>query len=169
MLEAELQPALRRYWHPVAKAAEVTAEPTRVKLLGEGIVVYRDDQGLVALRDQCIHRGVALSTGRLVDGLIECPYHGWQYDRSGAVAHIPALGAGGTIPSQARVWCHHVREAHGAVWVAPEAPAADLPPWPDDDWNSPDWHVFLVKMRFLAGLARRMAETNGIVGIPQVR
>ena len=158
MLEAELQPALRRYWHPVATAAEVTTEPTRVKLLGEGIVVYRDDQGLVALRDQCVHRGVALSTGRLVDGLIECPYHGWQYDRSGAVAHIPALGAGGTIPSQARIWCHHVREAHGAVWVAPEAPAADLPPWPDDDWNSPDWHVFLVDTWFWEASAGRMIE-----------
>ena len=142
--QAQLDQALRRYWHPVAVSEDVTDEPRQVRLLGENIVVYRDSEGLVAMRDKCVHRGVALSGGCIRDGLLMCPYHGWQYDRTGKVAFIPALGADGAIPSQARVHRYHVREQYGAVWVAPEAPTADPPPWPDDDWDSDEWHVFMV-------------------------
>ena len=150
--------ALRHYWHPVAVSEEVTAEPMQVRLLGETIVLYRDAEGLVALRDKCVHRGVALSGGCIRDGRLMCPYHGWQYDRTGKVAFIPALGAGGAIPSQARVHRYHVREDHGAVWIAPDEPVADLPPWPDDDWNSDDWHVFLVGTWRWQSSAGRMLE-----------
>ena len=153
-----LDHALRHYWHPVAVSEEVTAEPRQVRLLGENIVVYRDAEGLVALRDKCVHRGVALSGGCIRDGLLMCPYHGWQYDRTGKVAFIPALGDKGSIPSQARVHRYNVREAYGAVWVAPDTPVADLPPWPDDDWNSGDWHVFMVGTWRWQSSAGRMME-----------
>ena len=132
-----LDQALRRYWHPVAVSTDVTAEPQQVRLLGEPIVLYRDAEGLVALADRCVHRGASLSAGCIRDGQLMCPYHGWQYDRTGTVSFIPALGPGGSIPSQARVQRHRVREQYGAVWVALEEPVADLPPWPDDDWNDP--------------------------------
>ena len=153
-----LDQALRHYWHPVAVCDDVTAVPVQVKLLGEPIVLYRDGDGLVALRDKCVHRGVALSGGCIRDGLLMCPYHGWQYDRTGKVAHIPALGAGGSIPSQAAVAAYEVREAYGAVWVAPDTPAAGLPPWPDDDWASDDWHVFMVGTWVWQSSAGRMLE-----------
>ncbi len=153
-----LESALRRYWHPVAVSDEVTAEPTQVKLLGENIVLYRDAEGLVALRDKCVHRGVALSGGCIRDGLLMCPYHGWQYDRAGKVAFIPALGTDGAIPSQARVDRYQVRDGYGAVWVALETPVADMPPWPDDDWASDDWHVFMVGTWTWQSSAGRMLE-----------
>ena len=126
----QLDQALRNYWHPVAVSEEVTAEPLQVRLLGEAIVLYRDPEGLVALRDKCVHRGVALSGGCIRDGRLMCPYHGWQYDRSGARwPTSPPWAPNGAIPSQARVNCHHVREAHGAVWVVPAEPRSpDLPP-----------------------------------------
>lgn len=136
--------ALRRYWHPIAKADDVTEDPQGFRLLGEGIVAYRDSDGVVALRDRCAHRGVALSTGCMRDGLLMCPYHGWQYDRSGRVAVIPSLPPGSPRPAQAATDCYHTSEAYGLAWVALEEPATSLPPWPDDDWDSPDWHVFLV-------------------------
>ncbi len=153
-----LDQALRSYWHPVAVAMDVTGEPQQVRLLGENIVLYRDADGLVALRDKCVHRGVALSGGCIRDGLLMCPYHGWQYDRSGKVAHIPALGQGAAIPSRASVHKYNVCEAYNAVWVAPSKPVVDLPPWPDDDWNSPDWHVFLVSTWRWQSSAGRMLE-----------
>ena len=60
-------PALRACWHPVGYAHEFGAEPRRVRLLGEEIVVWRDSTGTAhALRDLCIHRGTALSLGRVV-------------------------------------------------------------------------------------------------------
>ena len=53
---------------------------------------------------------------------------------------------------------YHVREQYGAVWVAPEAPTADPPPWPDDDWDSDDWHVFMVGTWVWQSSAGRMLE-----------
>ena len=50
-----LDEALRHYWHPVAVSEEVTAEPQQVRLLGESIVLYRHEEGLVALRDKSPH------------------------------------------------------------------------------------------------------------------
>ena len=153
-----LEQALRRYWHPVAVATDVTAEPQRVRLLGEPIVLYRDAEGPVALADRCVHRGAALSGGCMRNGRLMCPYHGWEYDRAGNVALIPALGPDGIIPSRAQVPRYRVCEYYGAVWVALEEPVADLPPWPDDDWNNPDWHVFLVGAWRWQASAGRMVE-----------
>ena len=153
-----LDQALRHYWHPVAVSTDVTTEPQQVRLLGEPIVLYRDDEGPVALVDRCVHRGAALSRGCIRDGELMCPYHGWQYDRSGRVSFIPALGQNGAIPSQAKVRRHRVREQYGAVWVALEEPVADPPPWPDDDWNNPDRRVFMVGTWRWQASAGRMVE-----------
>ncbi|MCY3926603.1 MAG: aromatic ring-hydroxylating dioxygenase subunit alpha [bacterium] len=153
-----LDEALRHYWHPVAVASEVTAEPQQVRLLGEDIVLYRDAEGLVALRDKCVHRGAALSRGCIKDGQLMCPYHGWEYDRSGTVSFIPALGPDGVIPSQAKVQTYRVQERFDAVWVALDEPAAELQPWPDDDWNSPDWRVLLMGAWRWQTSAGRMTE-----------
>ena len=51
---------LRRYWHPVAVAAELTPErpKKRVRLLGEDLVLFRDDEGRPGLLPvHCAHRG----------------------------------------------------------------------------------------------------------------
>ena len=59
--------ALRACWHPVGYAREFGDAPRRVRLLGEDVVVWRDSGGAPhALRDLCIHRGTALSLGRVV-------------------------------------------------------------------------------------------------------
>src|SRR6202035_5520226 len=79
---------LRRYWHPVAMAGDLTEEkPIKaVKLLGEKLVVFRlalrtgetqPRYGLVA--EQCRHRLASLAYGRVDHEGIRCPYHGWEY------------------------------------------------------------------------------------------
>ena len=153
-----LDEALRHYWHPVATASEVTAEPQQVRLLGENIVLYRDAEGLVALADRCVHRGAALSRGCIRDGRLMCPYHGWEYDRDGTVGFIPALGHDGIIPSQAKVPRYRVQERFEAVWVALDEPVTELQPWPDDDWDDPDWRVLMVGAWRWQTSAARMIE-----------
>jgi hypothetical protein len=54
-------PSMASYWHPIATAAEVVEQPRRFMLLGEPIVAFRDEQGVAAFKDLCIHRGTALS------------------------------------------------------------------------------------------------------------
>ena len=71
---------MRRYWHPVIPASELTPEKPkrRVRLLGEDLVIFRDPDGSYGLvAEQCAHRGCSLYYGFLEDGGIRCPYHGW--------------------------------------------------------------------------------------------
>lgn len=86
------------------------------QVAGERVVLFRDGAGtLGALLDRCPHRGVALSLGKLRDGVVECPFHGWCFDARGACTRVPwnpdakreALSAT-AIP---------VREAGGLVWL----------------------------------------------------
>src|SRR2546428_12402179 len=84
---------LRRYWHVVAAAGELTDEkPIKaVKLLGEELVVYRDKKGRYGLvGEHCSHRMASLAFGRVDEGGIPCSYHGWQYDAKGKFLEEPA-------------------------------------------------------------------------------
>lgn len=128
-----ITPQLRRTWHPIGRAETFGDEPTRVELIGEGYVVVRLDGRLEAFLDVCPHRNARLSDGRLVNGLIECPYHGWRFDADGRCAHVPALGEGATMPP-ARLTRPHVQERYGLVWLAPDDPVCDvlnIPEWDD--------------------------------------
>ncbi len=47
---------------------------------GEVIAVYRHENVLYAIDGVCMHQGGPLARGRLADGTITCPWHGWQYE-----------------------------------------------------------------------------------------
>src|SRR6059058_5927524 len=98
------QDALRECWHPVAYADALVSAPLRVMLLGEPVVLWRDSQGKPhALSDVCIHRGTALSLGRVVEDELMCPYHGWRYGTDGRCKAIPQLADPTRVPGKARV------------------------------------------------------------------
>ena len=81
-----------RMWHPVAQSTALQAAPLGVQLLGQSVVLWRDDAGTAhAWADQCPHRGAKLSLGRVCAGHLECPYHGWQFAADGACVKVPAL------------------------------------------------------------------------------
>tara|TARA_B100000123_G_scaffold243038_1_gene197628 strand:- start:90 stop:1175 length:1086 start_codon:yes stop_codon:yes gene_type:complete len=54
------------------------------------LCIYRDKNNkLNTISDICVHRGAALSYGKLLDNnCLQCPYHGWQY-KNGMVKNIP--------------------------------------------------------------------------------
>lgn len=123
--------AYRAYWHPIATSTEVVDKPQRFTLLEENLVAYRVDGDAVVMRDLCIHRGSALSLGNVVDGKLECAYHGWQYDKTGKCVRIPALPEDRPIPAKAHAINYQVREYAGLVWVALSDPIAPFPDWPE--------------------------------------
>ena len=62
---------------PVAPARPSQDMLIPFELFGQAWVLFRGDDGAVAcVRDECAHRACPLSAGRVVDGQIECPYHG---------------------------------------------------------------------------------------------
>jgi phenylpropionate dioxygenase-like ring-hydroxylating dioxygenase large terminal subunit len=96
---------------------------------GTALCLFRDGGGRVAaVVDRCPHRNVPLSLGRMRDGLLECRYHGWRFDGSGACRAVPGLCAGdGDVSRRGRaadgVPCV---EQDGFVWVWPGS--GDPPP-----------------------------------------
>ena len=114
-------------WHPVADVRDVASQPLSVQLLERQLVLWRDAGGAVqAFADQCPHRGARLSLGRVVNGRLECPYHGWQFAGSGHCEHVPALPSFTPPPTHCarRFECC---ERHGLVWVRLAEGAAELP------------------------------------------
>ena len=96
-------------------------------------------RGPHALRDLCIHRGTALSLGRVVGDRLMCPYHGWQYGADGVCKLIPQLADPTRIPGKARVDAFTCLERFGMLWVAMDEPRWGLPEIPEFD--AAEWIV----------------------------
>jgi phenylpropionate dioxygenase-like ring-hydroxylating dioxygenase large terminal subunit len=115
------------------------------------LVFWRSADGAIhAQMDRCPHLGASLSTGRVDQDHIVCPFHGFCYDGNGHCVHIPSVGKSGRIPKGLAVQSFAVREAHGFVWLwlgAPENEAAELPWFTqlDEKWRhytiAVDWPV----------------------------
>ena len=105
-------------WHPVLTAdALLPGASQAVRLLSHDLVLWRDAGGAPqVLADRCPHRGTRLSLGRVVDGRVECPYHGWQFVPGGHCVYIPATPEFNPPASHAAC-AHEAVEAHGLVWV----------------------------------------------------
>lgn len=107
------------HWYVAATSAELREKPLARSLFGVPIALFRDGAGVArALLDRCPHRNVALSPGRVVNGQIECPYHGWRFDGEGACRHVPCL-VGESNAKARNAPAFPVREQDGYVWVLP--------------------------------------------------
>ena len=123
---------LKNFWYAVEFADAVTVKPKRVTVLGQHLALYRTPNvKLVALSDLCVHRGAALSGGKVKGDCLACPYHGWEYAPDGQCVKIPANLPGQPIPAKARVDSYPVREKYGFIWVfLGDLPEAERPPMP---------------------------------------
>lgn len=128
--EPEVFTAMRKYWHAVAYSAELKDKPLGVTLLGESVVVARLNGKVSAMHARCPHKGTNLALGNIVDGTIECPYHGWRFDDGGKCARIPAREEM-TQQMNVAVEHYHAAEHVGLIWVALEEPIAPLPDFPE--------------------------------------
>ncbi|MCK8783153.1 aromatic ring-hydroxylating dioxygenase subunit alpha [Roseomonas sp. NAR14] len=142
---------MRRYWQPAALADELSPaqagdRPVRaVRLLGQDLVLFRDEAGRLGLIDRdCPHRGADLAFGRLEDGGLRCPFHGWLFDADGRCLETPAEPEGSRLCTRIRQRAYPVVERSGIVWAylgegePPAFPALDC-------FAAPDSHVFAFK------------------------
>ena len=128
-------PSAATGWFPVARSAQVGTTPLPVGAGGQAYVVVRLRPGaeVTALPARCPHRLVPLAQATVVDGQVQCPYHGWRFDAEGRCQEIPSLGPAGTPPPRADLatpWA--VEERDGWVWLAPERIAVVRPPRAQD-------------------------------------
>ena len=111
---------LRSYWQPVVGADEIPVggAPLPVKIMGEELVLFRDDQdrlGLIGLH--CPHRGTDLSYGRVENGGLRCLYHGWLFDIEGKCLDQPAEPEDKKFCHKVRHTSYPVQERGGVIWT----------------------------------------------------
>jgi phenylpropionate dioxygenase-like ring-hydroxylating dioxygenase large terminal subunit len=132
---------LRNAWYVAAWPREVTDKPLARTICDEPVVLFRTANGApVALRDMCCHRALQLSLGRVIGNTIQCGYHGYSFDATGACVDIPGQP---NIPARARVPSFPVVEKWSCVWIwMGDAAAADPEKIPNIWWaDHPDWKL----------------------------
>src|SRR5687768_1824858 len=140
--------SLKNFWYIAAESGELKNRPIRVEVFGDPIVLFRDSVGNpAALLDRCAHRNTALSTGRIVADCVECPYHGWRYQRDGQCTHIPSLGNTAKLPTIA-VKSFSCVEQQGYVWVYPGETPTNSCPFSFPHFAEPGWTTFRMKTTF---------------------
>src|ERR1051325_3527304 len=138
---------LRRYWQPAALVDELAGNrPVKpVRLLGENLVLFRDEQGRYGLLERaCPHRGTDLAFGRLENGGLRCAFHGWLFDVTGQCLETPAEPDGSNLCANIRQKAYPVVEKSGILF--PSLGAGEPPAFPHFDcFVAPASHTFAFK------------------------
>jgi phthalate 4,5-dioxygenase oxygenase subunit len=135
---------LSSYWQPAALLDELDGpRPLKaLRLMGRDLILFRDEAGRLGLIDRdCAHRNADLAYGRLEDGGLRCPFHGWLFDVEGKCLDTPAEPTGSRLCENIRQRSYPVVARSGIAWAylgdgeAPAFPAFDC-------FIAPDTHVF---------------------------
>lgn len=140
---------LRRYWHPIAGAADLDDQAIKpIRLFGEDLVLYRDLGGHYGLvQRQCAHRSADLAYGFVEQCGIRCSYHGWLFDHGGRCLQQPfeetAL-PNSRYKDKVRLQSYPVREKAGLLFAyLGEGEPPQLPDW--EPFSRQDGFVQVVK------------------------
>jgi phenylpropionate dioxygenase-like ring-hydroxylating dioxygenase large terminal subunit len=138
---------MRRYWIPALLSWEMEpdAAPTRMRLLGEDLIAFRDTSGRVGVLDEfCPHRLTSLWLGRNEEYGIRCVYHGWKFDVTGQC--VDQMNEPMPFTDKVKVTSYPAVEHGGVVWVY-MGPPDRRPPLPDYEWTRlPDDHRDVTKV-----------------------
>jgi phenylpropionate dioxygenase-like ring-hydroxylating dioxygenase large terminal subunit len=130
-------------WYVGAMSHELHHELFGRMLLGEPVVMYRRADGTpIALEDRCLHRRLPLTKGKLLGDIVQCGYHGVEYESSGKCLHVPGQKA---PPPDAYIKSYPVAERYGWVFLWMGDPsAADTTPVPEfsNRVDDPEWYTF---------------------------
>jgi phenylpropionate dioxygenase-like ring-hydroxylating dioxygenase large terminal subunit len=137
---SEETPFLKNLWYMAALSHSLNSGSMRREIVcAEPVLLGRTKEGnAFALRDICPHRAAPLSAGRIRDGEVECPYHGWRFRPDGRCAAIPSVLQDQNIEvNRIRVQSYPLREQDGLIWIyfaadpkSENAPAPEPPKIP---------------------------------------
>jgi nitrite reductase/ring-hydroxylating ferredoxin subunit len=117
-----LTPAATEGFVDVGAVADLPENRARIVCLsGERVAIFKYDGKISAVSNVCQHQNGPLGEGKIVDGCITCPWHGYQY--------LPDTGAS-PPPFVEKVPTFNVRVMHGRVYVhpRPNPPGARVEP-----------------------------------------
>ncbi|MEO1022694.1 MAG: Rieske 2Fe-2S domain-containing protein [Bacteroidota bacterium] len=98
-------------FHCVASVAEIPAGRGKsIFLKDQNIAIFNNDGQFSAVHNVCKHQMGPLGEGKIVDGCITCPWHGYQY--------LPENGQA-PPPFTEKLHTYHTKIIDGKVWVNP--------------------------------------------------
>ena len=147
-------------WHPVAELRQLGSKPYATRLMGVPLVLFMADGAPALLVDRCPHRSVPLSGGKVCDGVIACPYHGWRFRADGECIEIP----GAVEPIAAHAKALPIILRLGLVWTSladNPPPFPLLPSEPEDKaLDHFTWNVAASKMRLLDAIENMLDASH---------
>jgi vanillate O-demethylase monooxygenase subunit len=127
--------------------------------------MFRDEATrAVALADRCPHRFAPLHMGKLNEGVVECPYHGLQFNGEGQCVFNPHSNA---IPKQTQVKRYPLVERYGFLWIwMGEIDKADPNAIPHYQSLNPEaWKIL---SGYLSIAANYLLETDNILDLGHI-
>lgn len=122
-------PAADDGWVRVGPAGSIREGRARIVMIAEErVAVFRYDGKVSAISNVCRHQNGPLGEGRVIDGCVTCPWHGYQYR--------PHDGAS-PPPFEEKVPTFRVRVEEDVVWVH-EAPLPPGTPVEPARWTPPE-------------------------------
>ena len=124
-------------WYAVGLSDELApGQLTNLTFMGQDLVLFRTAAGVATLIDAyCPHLGAHFGHGGTVEGeRIRCPFHGFEFDGTGACQHVPY----GTKPPKGKAKIHTLREQHGLL-LAFFSPDGSAPTWEVPDLDTTGW------------------------------
>ena len=100
-------------WLEVCQTNEI--EESRAKIFTvkkERVAIFKDKGKLSAVHNVCKHQGGPLGEGKIIDGCITCPWHGYQY-----LAH----NGQSPPPFTEKVKTYELKIINNTVYINPEA------------------------------------------------
>jgi phenylpropionate dioxygenase-like ring-hydroxylating dioxygenase large terminal subunit len=81
---------IKNSWYVAANPAELADGRILARtILGTPVALYRLEGQVVAAYDRCPHRFAPLSIGKVVEGSLQCGYHGARFDKTGKCISVP--------------------------------------------------------------------------------
>ncbi len=86
-----MKSAARKGWIDVCAPDDIPEKRAVIASLpkGDRVAVFRYDGKISAVTNACRHQNGPLGEGRIVDGCVTCPWHGWQYRPDDGVSPPP--------------------------------------------------------------------------------
>jgi phenylpropionate dioxygenase-like ring-hydroxylating dioxygenase large terminal subunit len=163
-------------WFAVAQSDDLGPGQTKnVHYFGRDLVVWREEgSGLPHVVDAyCAHLGAHLGVGAgspeshepgpgtVAGACLQCPFHGWRYDGSGACVEIP-YATSARIPEKARVRAFPAMERNGLIFAwhhaREEPPQWELPVL--DEFDDPEWVGPVYTDRYIATALQELMEND---------
>lgn len=115
---AGLEKGLPNYWYPVLQSEQLEANtPHAFRVMGQNLVAWRDADGQPRIvADRCPHRNAKLSLGIVLDGSLQCAFHGIRFNGAGECVRIPWEPDDSPILNGVAVNARLTGELGGYVW-----------------------------------------------------